>query len=100
MAEGQSTIIGFTSKVSCESNCAIIKRVHAFDLENYNNYSSSKLSIPKGELSYILGHPISGLLGWMKYNKCVAWPLLPYTLGLIFMKHSLPYDKVLGKNGF
>ena len=63
MAEGQSTIIGFPSKVSCESNCAVLKRVHAFDFENYNNYSSFKLSVPKGELSYILVHPISGLLG-------------------------------------
>jgi hypothetical protein len=68
MVAGQSSIIGFPNKVLCESKCEIIKRgvlerVYIFDLEKYYNYSSSKLSVSKGEMSYIWGHCIFGLLG-------------------------------------
>jgi len=46
---------------NCKEKC--VRKVHVYDLENYNNYSSSKLSVPKGEMSYIWGHLISELLG-------------------------------------
>jgi hypothetical protein len=59
----KAQLLAFPAKCHVNLNVQLYREVcsqevHVLDLENYHNYFSSKLSVPRGELSHIWGHLI------------------------------------------
>ena len=84
MAEGQSTIIGFPSKVSCESKCVIVKR-SVLEENMYMICKITTITLPLSFQSLKESCLISGVILYLNYldeqNKRNVW------LRLSFHKH-------------